>query len=196
MSGAERIEPDLDDPHVATVASLHAHAGTTVSSHQRLVERVTRQVGRPRTLYWLLGAVSAWILANLAAPLIGQTAWDPLPCFWLQGALGIYAAFVSTIVLTTQIRQQKHAEQRALLDLQVNLTSEQKSAKLIGLLEELRKDIPSVRNRIDIEAAAMAHAVDPKAVMIALEKTLDGAPRDSPLPTAPGIAGLPSDRPE
>lgn len=182
MNDADRVDANTEHHHVATVASLHAHAGSSVSSHQRLVERVTQQVGRPRTLYLLLGVVSAWILANLAAPLIGRTAWDPLPCFWLQGVLGIYAALVSTTVLTTQIRQQKHAEQRALLELQVNLSSEEKSAKLISLLEELRTDLPSVRNRVDSEAAAMAHAVDPKAVMIALERTLDAAPQDSPLP--------------
>jgi uncharacterized membrane protein len=184
MQTVGRVEGDPDPDHVVTIASLQARAASTVGAHQRLVERVTSQVGRPRTLYLLLAGVSAWVTANLVAPLMGGTAWDPLPCFWLQGALGLYAALVSTTVLTTQIRQQRHAEQRALLELQVNLTSEQKTAKLIALLEELRRDMPSVRNRVDDDAVAMARPVDPKALMIALEDTIGGTTEDPMRPPA------------
>jgi uncharacterized membrane protein len=55
------------------------------------------------------------------------------------------------------------------LELQVNLVSEQKIAKLISLLEELRRDLPSVRDRVDVVADAMAEAVDPQAVITSLE---------------------------
>ncbi len=157
----------MDD--LETVASLHARTQKAVNRHQRLMERVTAQVGRPRTIY-VLGLVTAtWIAANslAAAPV------DPPPFFWLQGALCLYAAIVTTTVLTTQNRQQRHAEERAYLDLQINVIAEQKTAKLIELIEELRRDIPSVRDRRDAEAETMARAVDTEDVLTALEETLD-----------------------
>jgi uncharacterized membrane protein len=84
------------------------------------------------------------------------------------------------MVLVTQTRQQRHSEKRAYLELQVNLTSEQKTAKLIGLLEELRRDMPSVHDRVDLQADAMAHAVNPQAVLTALEETLNAPPEPTP----------------
>lgn len=103
------------------------------------------------------------------------------PFFWLQGAVGLYAAMVSTTGLITQTRQQQHADHRSYLELQISLTAEQKAAKLIELLEELRRDMPSVRDRVDPQADAMARAVDPKAVMSALQETLASA---EPVPHA------------
>jgi uncharacterized membrane protein len=65
------------------------------------------------------------------------------------------------------------AEEHAQLDLHINLLSEQKVAKLISLLEELRRDMPNVANREDLVAEAMTHAVDPHAVATALKETIE-----------------------
>lgn len=157
----------MDD--VETVASLHSRAQKTLGRHQRFMERVTAHVGRPRTIYLLCLVAAAWIAANVATP----TPIDPPPFYWLQGALCLYAALVTTIVVTTQNRQQRHAEERAYLDLQINVIAEQKTAKLIALLEELRRDLPSVRNRRDPEAENMSRAIDPETVLTALEETLE-----------------------
>jgi uncharacterized membrane protein len=87
--------------------------------------------------------------------------------------MSLCALLVTTMVLTTQNRQAKRASHRGNLELQVNLVAEQKIAKLIALLEELRRDLPSVRNRVDVVADAMAEAVDPQAVLTVLEKDLE-----------------------
>ena len=83
--------------------------------------------------------------------------------------LAVAGALWMIFVLTTQNRQAKLAEQRAHLDLQINLLSEQKAAKIISLLEELRHDLPNVRDRVDQAAEAMKEAADPVAVLTALE---------------------------
>lgn len=44
-----------------------------------------------------------------------------------------------------------------------------RSAKIIRMLEEMRRDDPSLRNRIDHEAAAMSAPADPQAVLDAIE---------------------------
>src|SRR5271163_2420297 len=78
--------------------------------------------------------------------------------------VGLAALLTATMILTTQNRQAKLMEQRMHLDLQVNLLTEQKTAKLIELLEELRRDLPNVRNRHDSEAEIMQHAAEPLKV--------------------------------
>jgi uncharacterized membrane protein len=83
--------------------------------------------------------------------------------------VGLGALLTTTIVLITQTRQGRLAEQRAQLDLQVSLLSEQKTAKLIALLEELRRDLPDVTNQHDAEAAAMEQSTDPHTILDALE---------------------------
>jgi uncharacterized membrane protein len=62
------------------------------------------------------------------------------------------------------------AEQRAHLDLKVTLRTEQKTAKLIDLLEELRRDMPNVRDRHDPEATALQKSVNPDRVLAALDE--------------------------
>ncbi len=169
-------QPEALNEHGVAIASIHAHSKDTLGAHQRLIEKITGELGRPPTIYLLLSIVLVWAVLNAIVVAMGKTPWDAPPFLWLQGAVGLYAAVISTMVLTTQTRQQRHSEQRAYLELQVNLTSEQKTAKLIALLEELRRDLPNVRNRVDAQADAMAQAVDPIAVMIALEETLETGP--------------------
>jgi uncharacterized membrane protein len=79
---------------------------------------------------------------------------------------------VTTMVLLTQNRQAKQAEHRRHLDLQVTLLVEQKVTKVIALIEELRRDLPSVQNRVDSQAEAMQEVVDPQTVLSALEGML------------------------
>lgn len=156
---------------VETVAGLRARTADSVGAHQRRIENVTTLVGQPRSIYVVLAIVTTWILANLVAPSLGMRALDPPPFTWLQGVVGLAALVVATMVLTTQNRQTRHAEQRAHLDLLVNLLAEQKVAKLIALIEELRRDLPTVKDRVDPVADIMQEAVDPNAVLTALEQT-------------------------
>ena len=81
--------------------------------------------------------------------------FDPPPFAWLQGIFSLGALLTATVVLIKQNRLAKLEEPRAHLDLQVNLLAEQKTTKLIDLMEELRRDLPMVKDRNDPEAAAL-----------------------------------------
>lgn len=167
-----RVAPaPAHDDHAGTIASFHERAELELGGHQRFVEKATEHVGRPRSIYMLLGTAAAWVAANSLLALSGHAPWDAPPFHLLQGAIGLYAAVTATMVLTTQARQQAHSDQRADVQLQVNIASEQKAARAIGLLEELRRDLPSVRKRVDPQAEAMAEALDPAAVLEGLEGT-------------------------
>ncbi|MFS8066567.1 MAG: DUF1003 domain-containing protein, partial [Byssovorax sp.] len=67
------------------------------------------------------------------------------------------------------------AAERSHLDLQVNLLTEQKVAKVIALIEELRRDLPNVVNRQDHLAQRMQEPVNPATVVSALEEILNQA---------------------
>jgi uncharacterized membrane protein len=170
--------------NVETIAILHARAEETVGHHQRFIERLTTVVGRPSSFYSIAITAASWIAFNLVAPRFGVARPpDPPPFVWLQGIVAFAALLMTTMVLTTQNRQAKQAERRAELDLQVNLLSEQKITKVIALFEELRRDMPAVRNREDPVANAMAHAVDPHDVISALESTFEPGESTPPAPS-------------
>jgi uncharacterized membrane protein len=155
--------------NIETIAHLHTQAEGKVGRNQRVIEKVTASIGQPWALNVILGAVMLWVVINTLGSKAGLPVVDPPPFSWLQGVVSLSALLVTTMVLTTQNRQAKRALQRGNLELQVNLVSEQKIAKLISLLEELRRDLPSVRDRVDVVADAMAEAVDPQAVITSLE---------------------------
>jgi uncharacterized membrane protein len=165
-------EPDPIDPinqNIDAVVAMHNIAEQQVDPHQRKVESLTAWLGRPQFFYGILVGVSLWMLGNGVLPLFGRHARDAPPFFWLQGAVGLGALLMTTVILITQNRQGKLAERREQLDLQMSLLTEQRTAKIIDLLEELRRDIPSVHNRVDLEAEALTKTVDPHEVLAALE---------------------------
>ncbi len=171
--------------NVETLASLRARAAHGVSRHQRRIERVTALIGRPRSLYLILTLVATWLAYNGLGSRLGARPFDPPPFSLLQALVAIGALLVTTMVVITQNRQTAHAEQRAELELQVNLLAEQKVAKLIALVEELRRDLPSVRDRVDQAAEIMKEPVDPHAVLSALEQTVDGPSSDEAVAETP-----------
>jgi uncharacterized membrane protein len=162
---------------VESVASIRARAEQRLDKHQRMMEVLTAALGRPRTVYVTLSIVVGWVAFNLVTPkLFGWQRIDPPPFFGLQGMVTLSALLMTTLVLITANRQTRNAEERSHLDLQVNLLAEHKVAKLIALVEELRRDLPMVRDRIDREADAMQEAVDPNAMIEALAGASEAEP--------------------
>jgi uncharacterized membrane protein len=137
---------------------------------QRHLERISRLVGRPGYLLVILLSVSAWIAFNWLAPYFGRTPFDPPPFALLDGVMTLVALLTATVVLIAQNHQTALEKQRAHLDLQVNLLTEQKVTKLIHLLEELRRDLPMVENRHDAQATAMQERADAAQVATAIEQ--------------------------
>ncbi len=165
--------PEHISHNIETIIELHTRNEKNVPRHQRFVEAVSAFFGRPTFLYSILLVITLWVLPNVLPQRFGIQQFDPPPFEWLDFSLNIGSFLITTGVLITQNRQEKLAEQRAQLTLQLNLLSEQKIAKLIDLIEELRRDIPNVRNRYDPEAEVMKEAADPNVVMAALEQTLE-----------------------
>ena len=170
--------PEHIGQNIQTIAALFAKAQRRVDRHQRAIERVTNAFGRPATIYVLFVVISVWVTGNGLAPYFGYRAIDAPPFQWLQGAACVSALLLTSMILTTQNRLAKVSLQRAHLDLQINLITEEKISKVIALVEELRRDLPAVTNRKDPLADTMTAAVDVHAVA----EELEGIDVDKPEP--------------
>jgi uncharacterized membrane protein len=84
--------------------------------------------------------------------------------------MALMSLYFVVIVLTTQRRDDHLSRQRELLSLELAILSEQKTTKVIALLEELRRDTPTVLDRIDEQANAMAKPTDPQSVSDAIKE--------------------------
>ena len=164
---SDRIEQNID-----SVVAFHRREWGQTSPSQRLVERVSHFIGRPIFLIGILGFVGIWIASQVDAPYIRWTPFDPWPFPILHGLLTLIALITTTIVLIAQNRLTKLEQQNAHLDLQVNLLTEQKVTKLVHLIEELRRDLPMVRDRHDPQAAAMQQPADTTEVLSAIKEGL------------------------
>ncbi len=165
--------PDPINQNIDAVVALHALAEQQVDMHQRTVEALTARLGRPQFFYGILVGAGLWMGVNAAAPLLHLPRFDDPPFAWLQGAIGLGALLMTSVILITQNRQGKLAERREQLELQMSLLTEQRTAKIIDLLEELRRDMPSVHNRIDLEAEALTKTVDPHEILATFESRLE-----------------------
>jgi uncharacterized membrane protein len=135
---------------------------------RKIINRIAGIFGRPQFLYFQIVFFTVWIgCSNLAERNIIAKNF-PLFDLHLHG-LEIAALLISTEVLIDQTHQQKLSKEQSHLMLQLNLLTEQKIAKLISLVEELRTDLPNVSNRDDLEAEIMKQAIDPQAILEIIE---------------------------
>jgi uncharacterized membrane protein len=185
--------PNLDQ-NIDSVLEVRKREREQRSASHRLVDRIGRIIGRPLYLLGLSGFAGAWIAVNAFAPRFGLAAFDPSPFPLLDGILSFAALITTTIVLISQNRQTRIEQQHMHISLQVNLVTEQKVAKIINLLEELRRDLPMVKDRYDPQAASFAHETDALQVLTAIEEVgLTKDPGESDvLPAGSAVQGTSS----
>ena len=155
--------------NIDAVAALKLRSEKNVGKTQRLVEQVTARLGRPQFFVAIVVGSLVWMFANALAPRLGLRQLDAPPFPWMQGFVGLAALLMTSMILITQNRQGEISSRLEHLDLQMSMLTEQKAAKIIELLEEMRRDSPTLRNRVDPEAEALQEAADPDLVLTALE---------------------------
>jgi uncharacterized membrane protein len=161
--------PQSVSDNIGTIAEFYERHEHRMSTAQAAIEKLSLVLGSPAYVVGNLVFVVCWIVANIVAPELGYQQVDEPPFFWLQGLVALNAFIISTTVLIRQNRMSKLAEHNAHLDLQVNLLTEEKTSKIIALLEELRRDMPNVQDKIDPEADQLSVPADTKTVLSAIE---------------------------
>jgi uncharacterized membrane protein len=157
---------------VRSLAGIHAEREREVHPAQRNIEWLTDRIGRPWFAYMLISFIVLWI----AIDRIAQHHFDNTSFSLLQLILSIVSVLIAVFILITENRQGDHADQRAKVTLQIALINEQKTAKIIELLEQQRKDSPHLPDREDKEANLMAEATDLRTAIEKLEEA-EGAER-------------------
>jgi len=178
---------DHINENIEGVVALQRREWDSTSASQRRFERVSRLVARPAYLMAILVFSLAWMAFNLSCPRFGIAPFDPPPFQWLEMLVSFVALVTTTVVLIAQNRQARFEQQRAHLDLQVNLLTEQKVTKVIHLLEELRRDLPMVKDRHDPQATLMQERADTAQLASALDEV--GLTKDLEEGRPPGREG-------
>jgi uncharacterized membrane protein len=171
-SAAEETQAELSDPltrNIADILEFEQRETDALSPAQRHLEEISRRVARPGYLLLVLLLVTGWIVLNVLGRRLGIAPFDPPPFQWLQGLLALIALLTATSVLIAQRRQAKQSEQRAHLDLQINLLTEQKVTKLIHLVEELRRQASADPAQHDPHVAELKKPTDAAQVLSALK---------------------------
>lgn len=158
--------------NIETIIGFQAKQEQKAPWHEKLLHQVSAIFGKSRFLYAQLIFFAIWIALSYV---VGDAALPfNFPKYNFQDqTLDMAALLISTGVLVRQSHQENLAEQRSHLMLQINLLTEQKTAKIIALLEEMRTDLPNLKNRHDWEAEIMQQATDPQVVLNILEENLN-----------------------
>jgi uncharacterized membrane protein len=166
------IESELDQTsqNIEAVLDFYTREEQKISSSQRMLERISNLIGQPFFLGIIMLFVASWLSASVLFHKFGIAEFDPAPFHFLQGVIALGALLTATIVLIKQNRLAKLEERRSHLDLKVMLLTEHKAAKLIQLIEELRQDLPNVKNRNDDEATTLKQSISPEVVIATLDE--------------------------
>jgi uncharacterized membrane protein len=158
--------PSHELDSVEAVAAFHRDHDARATAAHRAIDALTGKLGQPTTTIVLAAALA--LSAAMAARTTQGRAEGPV-FGWLEFGATVLALMIALLILVTQRRADELAERRARLTLQLALLSDRRSAKIIALLEELRRDEPSLPDRVDAESDAMATPTNPAAVSEALE---------------------------
>jgi uncharacterized membrane protein len=170
--------PEQVITNIEAIATHQDRYQQNSTAHQRGLDKITAIFSRSQFLYFQVIFFTTWWICSYLSD--RQILLTDFPRFDLrEEGLGVAGLLISTGVLIYQTRQERVSEDRLHLMLQLNLITEQKIAKLISLVEELRTDLPNVKNRADLEAEVMQQAVDPQAILAAIQQNSEQPPRSS-----------------
>jgi uncharacterized membrane protein len=150
---------------INAIAQLHSEHRDRATASQRAAESLTAILSNPVIAGVALLAVVSWIAGNLLAYRLGYRPWDSPPFSGLMAIVSVASFFIVMLILATQRNDDRLAFHREQLILELVVSIEQKTAKVIQLLEEFRRDDPSMRDRVDHEANEMTRPADPSAIL-------------------------------
>ncbi len=165
-----QLPAEIEQTVQAVGRMREAHEARATPLH-RLVDRMTAIVARPSFIAVIAVVVAGWIGANILLRRFAGWSLDGPGYHRLEAVGELTALYITVLVLMSQRRKDELSELREQLTLEMAILTEQKVAKLIELSEEARRDNPLLANRVDDQAAAMASAADPEAVLEAFRET-------------------------
>jgi uncharacterized membrane protein len=163
--------PSAQD-NINTIVAIEEEARSNRPLSDRLSDAIANFVGSiPFVVVHLIWFV-IWVAINTGW-LLGKLKFDPYPFALLCMLVSLEGVLLSTFVLIKQNRMSQRADQRAHLDLQINLLSEREVTKMLQMQR-------LICQRLQIEEAVR----DPEAIELSQVTAVDNIARqlDEKLP--------------
>ena len=120
--------------NIETIARLEEGYNQRRTLSDRIADRIGNFSGSMTFVVVQLLVVGAWIGIN--SGIVPQIRpWDRFPFMMLAATVSIEAIFLSTFVLIKQSRMSRRADERAHLDLQINLLAEREMTLMLQMLQ-------------------------------------------------------------
>jgi uncharacterized membrane protein len=174
MKEAIQSQSEIIRKNISAISEVQRRENESLPAQERIAWWITDFTGSMTFVYIHTAWFSFWILLNvgiLHIPHLSQ--FDPYPFGLLTLVVSLEAIFLSTFVLIAQNRLAKQSERRADLDLQINLLSEQKAAKVLEMLDQIVRQLDQTSSRFnfkpDAEVEALKVSPQPEEVLEVIE---------------------------
>ena len=138
-----RATTEATQQNIRTIARLEHQAMERRTLGERIGDAFTRVMGSLTFVVLHVLGFAAWFAINLGL-LPGLEPFDPFPFGILTLIVSAEGVLLAIFVLVTQNRMSRLSNQRAHLNLQISLLSEQETTKILQRLQ-------SIADRLDIE---------------------------------------------
>ena len=156
--------------NVDAITKIEAAAHANRSRADVVADAIAGFCGSVAFLWTHIVAIGGWLLLNgVLAP--KHLRFDPPPFSELNLWVSLEAIFLSTFILISQNRQQRLADQRNHLDLQINLLAEQESSQMLRMMRQIMEhmEMPVDAPKADV----LEQATDPQAIAEHLERVIN-----------------------
>jgi len=160
----------LASRHIKAISDLEQQALQRRTGAEKISDFIVSQAGRVWAIILHLAWFALWILWN-SGHIPRARPFDPFPYMGLSTIVSLEAIFLSLFILISQNRASRRADERAHLDLQVNLLSEREVTKMLQLLQALcaYHGLPGAN---DAEVTELLRETEPAIIARELEQQL------------------------
>lgn len=148
--------------NIKTIIEQREQTARERTLHERIADAITDFSGSLVFVYVHIAWFGLWILLN--SGFFGIHPFDPFPYGLLTMVVSLEAIFLSTFVLISQNRMSKESEDRAELDLQINLLTERELTRVLKMLVAVEAKL-GIENNYDSELAELEKETKPEDVL-------------------------------
>ena len=167
--------------NIEAIARMESDFNQQRSFSHRLVDGIADFCGTISFVLLHVVIYGAWILINLGVLPVAPR-FDPYPFMLLSVLVGLEAIFLSTFVLMKQNRMGQRADDRAHLDLQVNLLAEREMTLLLQMVHGISERMGVRTHHEDLRELLEETSVE--AMATELQKAMET--ETGPAPETPG----------
>jgi uncharacterized membrane protein len=158
--------------NVETIGRIQREAEGERTFSELVADGFARAVGSWTFIILQSILLAAWVIANVIHVV---RPWDPYPFILLNLALSFQAAYASPIIMMSQNRQARLADQRNHLALQIALLAEQEDTHTLQLIRKICNKLEIDLD--DQDEQALEQATDPETLIRQIKEETDGRSR-------------------